>query len=125
MRKLLFVITMLMIWGEPAFAIARRHGFLVGQVIKLDATAHTAVVKLADGSEHTLHFLKRTTVHGGQVTAIGAKDAFSGLKEGTQVAVHYAAKGTEETAEEVDNIGKDGLKATEATVTHIDRGAKT
>jgi hypothetical protein len=47
------------------------------------------------------------------------------LKEGSEVAVHYTAKGTEETAGEIDNIGKDGLKVAEATVTRIDRGAKT
>jgi hypothetical protein len=39
--------------------------------------------------------------------------------------VHYTAKGSVETAEEFDGLGKDGLKATDATVTHIDRGAKT
>jgi hypothetical protein len=82
-------------------------------------------VKVADGTEHTLHFVKRTTVHGAQDIAAGAKDAFHGVREGGEVAVHYTAKGAEETAEEVDNIGKDGLKAAEATVTHIDRGAKT
>ena len=49
---------------------------------------------------------------------------FHGLKEGSQVAVHYTAKGTVETAEEIDDIGKGGLKTTEATASHIDRGAK-
>jgi hypothetical protein len=94
-------------------------------VIKVDSAAKTVVVKAADGTEHTLHFVKRTTVHGAQDTAVAAKDAFHGVKEGGEVAVHYTAKGAEETAEEVDNIGKDGLKVTEATVSHIDRGAKT
>jgi hypothetical protein len=69
--------------------------------------------------------VKRTAVHGPEGTATGAKDAFHGLKEGSEVSVHYTAKGSEETAEEIGNIGKGGLKATEATVTHIDRGAKT
>ena len=32
------------------------------------------------------------------------KDAFHGVREGSEVAVHYTAKGAEETAEEVDNI---------------------
>jgi len=39
--------------------------------------------------------------------------------------VHYTAKGAEKTAVEVDKVGKDGLKATEGTVSAIDRGAKT
>jgi hypothetical protein len=125
MLRRLYVITMLMALCWTALAIERRHGILVGVVLKLDSGAKTMVVKLGDGTEHTLHFLKRTAVHGAQYAAAGAKDAFHGLKEGSEVAVHYTAKGTEETAEEIDNIGKDGLKATEATVTHIDRGAKT
>lgn len=109
----------------PAFAIAQRHGILVGEILKLDAATRTVVVKAADGTQHTLHFLKRTAVHGSEAAATGAKDAFHGLKEGGQVAVHYTAKGTDETAEEVDNIGKDGIKAADVTVVHIDRGAKT
>lgn len=117
------VMAALLCW--PALAIERRHGYLVGEVIKLDDATKTVVVKLADGTEHSLHFLKRTAVHGAQDTADVAKDTFHGLKQGSQVAVHYTAKGTKETAEEVDRIGNDGLKSTEATVTHIDRGAKT
>ncbi len=109
----------------PALAIQQHHGILVGEVLKLDATAHTMVIKAADGTEHTLHFLKRTAVHGAQETAAGTTDAFHGLKQGSQVAVHYTAKGTDETAREVDNIGKDGLKSTDATVVSIDRHAKT
>src|SRR5580658_7535964 len=106
-------------------AIEARHGILVGTVLKLDDGTKTVVVKLSDGTKHTFHFVERTTVHGAEDTAAGAKDAFHGLKEGSNVAVHYTAKGTDETAEEIDNIGKDGLKTADATVTHIDRGAKT
>jgi hypothetical protein len=125
MLKRFSVIMMLMALCWAALAVEQRHGILVGTVLKLDAGAKTVAVKLADGSEHTFHFVKRTTVHGAQGAAAGATDAFHGLKEGSEVAVHYTAKGSVETAEEVDNIGKDGLKATEATVTRIDRGTKT
>jgi hypothetical protein len=125
MLKRLSVIAMPMALCWLAFAAEQNHGILVGAVVKVDDGAKTVAVKTADGAEHTVHFVKRTTVHGAEGTAAGAKDAFHGVKEGSQVAVHYTAKGTEETAEEVDNIGKDGLKVTEATVTHIDRGAKT
>jgi hypothetical protein len=125
MRKHFAVILTLMTLCWSAEAIEPRHGYLVGEVLKLDAAGKTAVVKLADGTRHTLHFVGRTAVHGVQGAATGAGDAFHGLKEGSQVAVHYTAVGTKETAEEVDNIGKDGLKATDATVTNIDRGAKT
>jgi hypothetical protein len=125
MLKRFSVIMILLALCWPAAAIERRHGILVGVVLKTDDAAKTVVVKLADGTEHTFHFVKATTVHGAQETAAGAKDAFHGLKEGSEVAVHYTAKGSVETAEEVDHIGKDGLKVTEATVTHVDRGAKT
>lgn len=125
MFKPFLVMTTLLAVCWPALSIEPKHGILVGEVLKLDAGAKTVVVKLADGTKHTLHFAERTAVHGGHLTAAGAKDAFGGLKEGSQVAVHYTAKGTVETAEEVDHLGKDGLKSTEATVTHIDRGAKT
>jgi hypothetical protein len=110
---------------RPALAVEQRHGILVGDVLKLDAAAKTVVVKAADGTEHTIHFLKRTAVHGAEGAATGAKDAFHGLKAGSQVAVHYTAKGTEESAREIDNIGKDGMKATDVTVVHVDRGART
>ncbi|MGA2270741.1 MAG: hypothetical protein ABSH44_19890 [Bryobacteraceae bacterium] len=125
MRERFSVIMMLMALCWSAQAIEPRHGILVGEVLKLDAAAKTVVVKLADGTQHAFHVVKQTAVHGAQDTAAAAKDAFHGLKEGSQVAVHYTAQGTEETAEEIDNIGKDGLKATEATVSRIDRGTKT
>jgi hypothetical protein len=64
-------------------------------------------------------------VHGAEAVAAGAAGTYHGIKEGSQIAVHYTETGTEKTAEEVDNLGKDGLKATEATISHIDRGAKT
>ena len=122
MLKRLFAVLVMTGLCLPALAVERRHGILVGEVIKLDSATKTAVVKAADGTEHTVHFAERTTVHG---TSEAAEDTFHGLKEGSKVAVHYTAKGTEETAEEVDHIGEGGLNATRATVVHLDRGAKT
>ena len=125
MFKGLSVFVMLLAVGWSALAVEQRHGVLVGTVLRLDGAAKTVVVKLADGTEHTLHFVSRTAVHSAQDTAAGAKDAFRGLKEGSEVAVHYTAKGAEETADEVDRIGRDGLKATEGTVSRIGRGGRT
>jgi arginine repressor len=96
-----------------------------GTVQKVDAGTKTVVVKTADGTEHTFHFVERTSVQGADASAAGAKDAFHGVKEGSEVVVHYSKKGTEETAEEIDHVGKDGLKVTEGTVSKIDRGGKT
>jgi hypothetical protein len=108
-----------------ALAVEERHGVVAGEILKLDVAAKTVVVKTADGTSHTFHFQARTTVHGADDLAIGGKDVFRGLKEGSQVAVHYTVKGTEKTAEEIDRIGRDGLKAADVTVVHLDRGAKT
>jgi hypothetical protein len=47
------------------------------------------------------------------------------VAEGSKVAVHYTSVGGKDTAHEIDRIGDDGLKATDGTVSHIDRGAKT
>ena len=96
-----------------------------GTVTKVDSATKTVVVKSADGTEHTFHFAERTTVQGADASAAGAKDTFHGVKEGSEVVVHYSKKGTEETAEEIDRVGKDGLKVTEGTVSKIDRGGKT
>lgn len=106
-------------------AVEERHGFFEGVVSKVDEGTKTVVVKVGDGTEHTLHFVKNTAVHGGEDIAAGAKETFHGLKVGSEVAVHYTAKGSVETADEFDRIGKTGMKATDVTVTKIDRGAKT
>ena len=51
-----------------------------GTITKVDRVAKTVVVKTADGAEHTLHFVGKTTVRGADVTAQGAKESFHGLK---------------------------------------------
>jgi hypothetical protein len=93
-----------------------------GTVSKIDSGAKTIVVKTKDGTEHTLHFVGKTAVHG---TEAGSKDTFKGVKEGSEVVAHYTTKGTEKTAVEVDRVGKDGLKETEGAVSEINRGTKT
>lgn len=96
-----------------------------GTVKKVDNGTKTVVVATADGTEHTVHFVKKTSVHGWDATDAGAKDGMHGVKEGSQVVVHYSVKGTEKTAQEMDRIGDGGLKVAEGTVSKIDRGGKT
>jgi hypothetical protein len=96
-----------------------------GTVKKVDKGTKTVVVAAADGTEHTLHVVKKTTVHGWDATEAGAKDGMHGVKEGSHVVVHYTVKGTEKTAQELDRIGEGGLKVTEGTVSKIDRGTKS
>ena len=80
--------------------------------------ARTIVIKTADGTEHTFHVVRRTGVHGAQAS-------WRGLKEGSEVVAHYTARGTRETAVEIDNVGKEGLHAMEGAVVKVDQGAKT
>jgi hypothetical protein len=84
-----------------------------GTITKVDSASKTVAVKTADGTEHTIKVVDKTTVHGADATADAAKDSFHGLKEGSEVVAHYTVKGTEKTAVEVDKVGKDGMKATE------------
>ncbi len=95
-----------------------------GAVKKIDTGAKIVVVKTADGTEHTIHFLDKTTVHGVDTSAAAAKDSWHGLKEGTEVVAHYTTKGTEDTAVEIDKVGKDGLKTTDGAIKDIDRDGK-
>jgi hypothetical protein len=121
MKKYLCVGATFLLVSSTAFAIVA----VQGTVQKIDATAKTVVVKTADGTEHTFHLVSRTGVHGAEEASTGAKESLHGLKEGSDVVVHYTAKGSKETAEEIDEVGKGGLKTAEGTVTHLDRGAKT
>jgi hypothetical protein len=96
-----------------------------GTVTKVDSAAKTIALKTKDGTEHTVHFVDTTAVHGGEATAEGSKDAWHGVKEGSEVVVHYTEKGGEKTAVEVDRVGKGGVKVVEGTVTKVGEGGKT
>jgi hypothetical protein len=121
MSKSLVLGVVFLLFCSTAYALTA----VEGRIEKIDRTAKTIVVKAKDGTEHTFHFVGRTAVHGTEMAGEGAKESFHGLKEGSDVVVHFTAKGSEETAEEIDHIGEGGMKATEGTVTHLDRGAKT
>ena len=112
---------MLLVLCSTAFAVTA----VEGKIEKIDHKAKTFAVKTADGAEHTFHLTGRTAIHGTEKAGAATEDAFRGLKEGSEVVVHYSSRGTEETAEEVDHLGQDGLKTAEGTVTQLDRGAKT
>jgi hypothetical protein len=121
MRRLLTLGTMFLLFCSSAMAIT----VIEGKIEKVDSTAKTILVKAEDGTEHTFHFAQRTAVHGGEVADTTAKESFHGLKEGSEVAVHYTAKGTEETAEEVDHLGGGSMKSSEGELVHLDKDAKT
>lgn len=90
----------------------------------VDAAAKTISVKTADGAEHTFRIVGRTTVHGVDATSDMAKGSWQGLREGSDVIVHYTKRGSEQTAEEIDRIGEGGLKETKGTISKLDRSGK-
>jgi hypothetical protein len=96
-----------------------------GTVKKIDSGTKTMVIETKDGTEHTFHYAGDVAVDGAKGTEHGAVDAAHGVEEGSKVAVHYTTVGGKDTVHEVDKIGDDGLKATDGTVSHIDKGAKT
>jgi hypothetical protein len=98
---------------------------VVASVKTVDKGTKTAVVKTKDGTEHTIHFVGRTIAHGAVATAKGSKDAFEGVKEGDEVIVHYTEKGGVKTADEVDHVGKEGMKMSVVAVKSVDHAAKT
>jgi hypothetical protein len=122
MLKTIALVSALALSTSLSFAAEDVVHALEGTVQKVDAATKTVVVKAADGTVHTFHYLGDVTVHGVKDASRGTVD---GVKEGSQVAVHYTVTGSKETAHEFDNVGEDGLKETEGTVTHVDRGAKT
>ena len=121
MSKSLILGILFLLFCSTAFAVTA----VKGRIEKIDRTAKTIVVKAADGTEHTFHFVGRTAVHGAEMAGADAKESFHGLREGSEVIVHYTARGSEKTALEIDHIGEGGLKSTEGTLTHLDRNAKT
>ena len=123
--KMIGSVVLALLLVSTAYAAEDVVSAVHGAIKKIDATTKTIVVKTADGTEHTMHFLDKTTVHGVDASAAAAKDSWHGLKEGTEVVAHYTTKGTEDTAVEIDKVGKDGLKMTDGTIKDIDRGGKT
>jgi hypothetical protein len=122
MRKTIGSLFLALMLVATVYAVEDVVSATHGTITKIDSAAKTIVVKTADGTEHTLHFVAKTAVHGADVAA---KDSWHGLKEGTEVVAHYTTRGTEDTAVEFDKVGKDGLKATDGTIKDIDRGGKT
>lgn len=96
-----------------------------GKITKVDSAAKTITVKTKDGTEHTIHVVDSTVVHGAEATASGSKDTMHGLTEGTEVVAHYTDKGGEETAVDVYRVGKGGVKVMDGTVSKVGEGGKT
>jgi hypothetical protein len=125
MKKLLSIATLAAFFAVMVVAADEVVSVVHGMVTKVDAAAKTIVVKTKDGTEHTIHFVDKTVVKGGEAVGTGAKDTFQGVKEGSEVVAHYTVEGTEKSAVEVEKVGKGGYKAVEGTVTKVGEGGKT
>jgi hypothetical protein len=116
----LALVSMVGLGIAPAYAQGPPiHGF--NGTIATEATikeehkaANKIVVATEDGVEHIYDVAKGLVVHGG-------KDPLSDLKPGTTVIIHFT---TDNTAQEIDRVGPDGLSSTEGIATKIDRGKK-
>jgi hypothetical protein len=94
---------------------------LEGTIDQEQAAAGTVVVKTMDGVRHVFHFTKGLLVHGGKS---GGVEGLQGLREGTTVAVHYTVANGVAAAQEIDQIGPDGLRVTEGRVIDVNRARK-
>jgi Cu/Ag efflux protein CusF len=95
---------------------------VVGSVRKVDRSAKTITVKMADGTEETLKYTERTTMQG---VRSGAKAAGVAAREGEHVVVRYTGEGAAKTAVTVERLGRAASSVAEGTVKEIDRGTRT
>jgi hypothetical protein len=98
---------------------------LAGTVTKVDSAAKTVAVKTAEGTEETLKFTDKTVMHAAKGVKTGAVDTYLTGKEGTHVVVRYTGEGAKKVAVAVDDLGKDTVKTSKGTVTHVDKAADT
>lgn len=125
MTRFTFLAAILALAGVLAFGVEKKHGVIVGEIIRLDRDAKTITVKAAGGAEQVFRFTERTAVHGVRMAETAGRDVFHGLQTGMTVAVHHVEEGAVKTAEAVDHIGRDGLKAMDVTIREVGRKGTT
>jgi hypothetical protein len=95
-----------------------------GIVTKIDLASKTMVVKTKDGVEHTFHYVDKTVVKGADAAAAAAKEGFKGVKEGSEVVVQTAKKGSVDTADRIDVLSKDTARTVNGTLMKVGKGGK-
>jgi hypothetical protein len=127
-RSFALLLGVTMAAGHAMAADSMTHA-VAGTVAKVDKESKTLVIKAADGTEHAFKYTDKTAVHAAKDAPKEAKkamlDAYMDGKEGTNVIVHYTEKGTDKTAVAVEDLGKDGVKMSEGTITKVDQAAHT
>lgn len=126
--RVLFVALIAAAISQVAFAEEVVHA-ISGVVSRVDSATKTIFVKASDGTEHAFKFTEKTAVHAGKMTAMGVKtgtaDTYFAGKEGTHVVVHYTGEGADRTAVAFRDLGKDTVKVSKGTITHVDKDAHT
>lgn len=122
--RLFGAVALVIMFSSGAFAAEDVVSAVHGTVKKVDAGTKLIIVKTADGIDHSFAFSERTVVHGGKAYGEVAKASWHGLSKGSEVVVHYAARGSKALALEIDKVGRGGLKVARGTVAEIDRGTK-
>jgi hypothetical protein len=126
MRRSLLTLGGLILFAVQLHAADDVVGAVAGTVRKIDEGSKVIVLDVGKGSERTFHYTDEIAVHGAKDVAVRApKGVAVKIKAGTRVAVHYTVKGTDETAHEVDVLGKGGLKAARGSIDGIDRGSRS
>jgi len=125
MKIFLRVLTIAILLVFAVYAADDVVSVVHGTVTKVDSASKTIVVKTKDGTEHTFHYVDKTTVTGVDATEAAAKDSYKGIKVGSDVVVQYSKKGTEDTAHEVDKLTKDSVKTVDGTVEKVSKDGKT
>ena len=126
LRTLTFTVAILSLFSLTGIARAtEKTASVEGVVAKIDLDAKTLEVRADDGTKHILHLAKRTVVHGERESSNRGDEAMRDLRKEDKVVVHYTKHGTDETAEEIDQVGRNGLKMSEGTITKFDRSART
>lgn len=121
LSRYLPIVALVALGAAAAYAQAPPaiHGF--NGTIATEATikaehkaANKVAVETKDGVERVYDAAKGLVVHGG-------KGPLGDLRPGTTVVIHYTP---DNTVQEIDRIGPDGLRTTEGVATKIDRGKK-
>ncbi|HUY13489.1 MAG TPA: hypothetical protein VMX16_07660 [Terriglobia bacterium] len=95
---------------------------VAGEVEKIDSKTKTMVIKAEDGTEHTIKYTDKTTVHDLQ-DAAHATDHIA--HQGDHVVVRYAGEGEHATATDVEHLGNTSMKTLDGTIQKVDTTSHT
>ena len=95
-----------------------------GTVKKVDTSTKTIVVETSDGADHSFQYVGWTVVYGAEATGQATIHGVSKIGEGTKVVAHYTVAGGEDTVQEIDRVGEDGLKTSAGTIAELNRGGR-